>query len=114
MNGDQVATSFWVMILLQTIGSVDMPGQGNRKLPAPRQYAAIIVAWGVLQLVADAGKEQAASTAGWVMVLAGTVVGPFGSRLISFFNTVATKLSNAPVPTSSASTTVTTPQTIQA
>lgn len=84
--------SFWFMIVLQTLGSVDMPGRGPRKMPAPRAYAAIIVTWGVLQLVADMGGERAGRAAkamAWVIVLAGMVVGPFGSLVTNLLNSVA-------------------------
>lgn len=81
-------TSFWLAILLQTIGSVDMPGSGARKMPSPRQYVIFVAAWGVLNLVADAGMEKAANTAGWVILLAGSVLGPFGQRLVNLLNTI--------------------------
>lgn len=84
--------SFWVMVLLQTIGSVDAPGRGPRKMPAPRAYAAVIVTWGILQLVADMGGERAGRAAkamAWVIVLVGMVLGPFGSALTNLLNSVA-------------------------
>lgn len=87
--------SFWAMIILQTIGSVDAPGRGPRKMPAPRAYAAIIVAWGILQLVADSGGERtgrAAKVTAWVIVLVGMVLGPFGSAAINLLNSVATSV----------------------
>lgn len=93
--------SFWAMVILQTLGSVDAPGRGPRKMPAPRAYAAIIVAWGVLQLVADSGGERAgraAKAVAWVIVLVGMVLGPFGSSLISLFNSVATSVAPTASP----------------
>jgi hypothetical protein len=90
------------MIVLQTIGSVDMPGKGPRKLPAPRAYAAIIVTWGVLQLVADMGGERAgraAKSVAWVIALAGMVIGPFGSVVTNLFNSVATNVAPPSQPT---------------
>lgn len=89
------------MIILQTIGSVDMPGRGPRKMPSPRSYGAIIVAWGVLQLVADAGGERAgraAKSVGWVIVLTGMVLGPFGKVVMNLFTSVANSV--APATTS--------------
>ena len=86
---NSLQTSFWIMIILQTIGSVDMPGRGPRKMPSPRSYAAIIVAWGILQIIADVGKERAAAAVAWVIVLAGIVLGPFGQTLVNLFNSAA-------------------------
>lgn len=96
MNGsDSLGASFWLMMALQTIGSVDMPGQGDRKMPAPRSYLAIILAWMVLQLGSDAGYERAASVTGWIIVLTGMVTGPFGGKVISLFNNVVNIVSNS-------------------
>lgn len=84
--------SFWVMIILQTIGSVDAPGRGPRKMPSPRAYAAIIVTWGILQLISDGGGERAGRAAkamAWMIVLVGMVLGPFGSALVNLLNSVA-------------------------
>lgn len=89
---NSLQASFWIMVILQTIGSVDMPGRGARKMPSPRSYGAIIVAWGVLQLVADAGGEKAgraAKSIGWVIVLTGMAVGPFGKVVTNLFTSVA-------------------------
>lgn len=76
-------------MILQTIGSVDMPGSGPRKLPAPRQYVIVVVAWSVLELVAASGRARLASAFGWIMVLSGLVIGPFGQRAVSLLNTTA-------------------------
>jgi hypothetical protein len=83
------------MVALQTLGSVDMPGRGPRKLPSPRAYAAIIVTWGILQLIADAGGEaagRATRAMAWVIVLVGMVLGPFGAAAAGFLNKTATAL----------------------
>lgn len=79
------------MILVQTIGSVDMPGYGARKLPSPRQYLAIVVAWMVLFLAAGIGQQarRAAASLAWLLVVTGMVIGPFGKRLIALFGTIA-------------------------
>lgn len=98
--------SFWLMVVIQTIGSVDMPGRGPRKMPSPRAYGATIVTWGVLVLIADAGGDRAGRAAkvmGWVIVLAGMVLGPFGGVVSNLFTSVAGALapnvpSNASVP----------------
>jgi len=97
----------WLMVLIQTIGSVDLPGHGERKLPAPRAYVAIVVAYGILSLVADIpakGARRAASAMAWVMVLAAAVVGPFGTTIIDFINGVATKFAVNPGVQTSAPT----------
>ena len=91
-----IQASLWVMIVLQTIGSIDLPNSKNapykvaRKMPAPKQYVAIVAVWSSLHLMADAGYGRAASTMGWVMTLTGMVFGPFGQRAISFMQTIAT------------------------
>lgn len=86
---DPLNTSFWLMVFLQTLGSVDMPGSGHRKMPAPRAYVAIIITWEGLNILASTGRERAAEIMGWVMLLTGLVVGPFGNKLSHFFTTVA-------------------------
>lgn len=87
-SDDSLQASFWLMVALQTIGSVDMPGSGDRKMPAPRSYLAIIIAWLVLQLGSDAGYGRATSAVGWVIVLAGMVTGPFGTKVTNLFSNV--------------------------
>lgn len=91
MNENSLQTSFVVMILVQTIGSVDMPGRGPRKMPAPRQYIAILITWLVLQLIAgiSAGAARATAAIGWVLVLTGLVVGPFGKQVINLFTVIS-------------------------
>ena len=98
-------TSFWVMMFLQTLGSVDVKN-GPRKLPAPKAYVPVIIVWAGLQIVADTGRERAASTASWVMVLAGLVLGPAGQRLVGFFSSVANQYGATPVATTPTTTTV--------
>lgn len=109
---NSLQASFWLMVVIQTIGSVDMPGKGPRKMPSPRSYGAIIIAWGVLLLVADAGGQgagRAAKTMGWVIVLAGMVLGPFGSIVSNLF----TSVTSAFAPTGSSTATVPYPNPIQ-
>lgn len=88
---ETVTTTMWIMLVLQTIGSVDMPGKGERKLPSPRSFVAIIITWTILELVASFGSGAArlASRASVVLVLVGGVLGPFGQTLVSFLNGVA-------------------------
>lgn len=88
-TGDSLNTSFWLMVFLQTMGSVDMPGHGDRKMPAPRSYVAILITWTGLNILASTGREHAAAVASWVMVLTGLVIGPFGSKLTGFLTSVA-------------------------
>lgn len=102
MEGTSLQTSFWLMVILQTIGSVDMPGSGPRKMPAPRVFVPIVVAWAVLQLVADTGRERAANAVGWIIVLAGMVVGPFGVKAVGFLQRTATQFAPATQPSPSA------------
>lgn len=99
MNTDtSLQASFWLMVVLQTIGSVDMPGKGMRKMPSPRSYLAILIAWSVLQLGADAGYDRAANAVGWIIVLAGMVLGPFGQRIISVFNSAVSATTQGTTP----------------
>ena len=109
MNTDsQITASMWVMIALQTIGSLDLPGKGPRKLPSPKQYVAIVIAWSVLHLMADANYEKPAATMGWVFVAAGMLIGPFGTTVINLFKTVSQNFATTPpstAPTFSGTTT---------
>lgn len=91
MNLEGLQTSFWVMVVVQTIGSVDMPGKGARKMPSPRQYIAIVVTWLVLMFIAgiNDGTARATRAIGWALVATGMFVGPFGKRVISLFNSIA-------------------------
>jgi len=83
------------MVLVQTIGSVDLPGRGPRKMPAPRQYVAILITWLVLQLISgiSAGAERATAAIGWLLVLTGLVVGPFGKQVVNLFTVVSQQFS---------------------
>lgn len=93
-----LSATFWAMVIVQTIGSVDLPGYGTRKLPSPKQYVAIVVLWGILNLVADAGPSYAkfASKLSALVLLTGAVAGPFGSRAIGFLNLISHAFSLAP------------------
>ena len=76
-------------------------------MPSPRAYAAIIIAWGTLQFIADMGQERAAKAVAWLIVLAGMVLGPFGTTLTNLFTSVATSV--APTGASTATTPYPTP-----
>jgi hypothetical protein len=91
------------MVVVQTIGSVDMPGRGVRKMPAPRQYLAIFVTWLVLMFAAsiNSAAERAAAALGWLLVVVGMVVGPFGNQAVDFLRTIATNFPVGPVTPSS-------------
>lgn len=97
MNYDrQIQGSFWLMIAIQVIGAVDMPGKGARKLPAPRAFVVVIVMWSILGLIADAGAAKAAAVMGWVTVLTGAVIGPFGNIAVGFLNTISSQFGVQP------------------
>jgi hypothetical protein len=89
MGRSSVSVAFWVMVALHTIGSVDMPGKGERKMPSPRSYISIIALFSILGVIADAGAERAAAAAAWVTVLLGMIKGPFGNQLTNLFNAIA-------------------------
>lgn len=81
----------WIMIIVQTIGSVDMPGHGPRKLPSPRAYLEIVVLWTIYGMLGDTDWGRPAAVASIVTVLAAMTLGPFGSRTVNFFNEIASK-----------------------
>lgn len=100
MNRSSVSVAFWVMVALQTLGSVDMPGKGERKMPAPRSYIATIALFSVLGVVADTIAERAAAAAAWTVVLLGMIKGPFGGQLTNLINAIAPPGAGAqPLPT---------------
>ena len=107
MNPDRVLRgTFWAMIVVNTIGAIDMPGKGQgRKLPAPRVYVAVVVLWGLFHLAADmfprAGRTIAIMSG--VTVLASMVVGPFGGVLTGFLDKIARQYGSG-VPSNTRST----------
>jgi len=80
----QLNASMWLMITVQTIGAIDLPGHGPRKLPAPKAYVAVIVLWSIFGLMADGGFGRAAAAMSWVTVLTAMVVGPAGKTFTNF------------------------------
>src|SRR5947209_7665153 len=99
MNYDrQLHSAFWLTMAVLTIGAVDMPGKGQRKLPAPRNYVAAIVVYAILGLISDSGNGKAAAAMGWVTVLTGMVAGPFGKTVIGFMNTISSQFAVQPQP----------------
>jgi hypothetical protein len=105
-----VETTLWITLLLQTLGAVDAPGKGPRKLPAPRAYAAVLIVWTSLAFMADSGPvgARAARSMSWLLVLVTLVLGPSGKILTGFLAAAArdygtTPLSGRTVPAASAS-----------
>lgn len=76
--------TFFLMIVIQTYNSID----GQHRLPAPRKFVAIGAVWGVLFLMADIGWGKIAARLAMLILLTSLVIGPFGTLLIRFFNTV--------------------------
>lgn len=80
-----IQSTFFVMIVIQTIGTVDT----KHRLPAPRQFVAVSVLWGILFLLADTTMNKLAARLSVLVVLTGMVIGPFGRVAIGFLNAVA-------------------------
>jgi hypothetical protein len=78
-------TTLLTMIVLQTVGTVD----SRRRMPAPKQYVAVGVAWGILFLVADLGQGKFAARLSLLMLLPAMILGPFGRRFVVFLEIVA-------------------------
>jgi hypothetical protein len=81
----QVQATMWLMVVIQTLNAIDLPGHGPRKMPAPKTYVAIIVLWSTFGLMIDAGLGRAASAMAWVVVLV-SLVGkalPAGMSILS-------------------------------
>lgn len=95
----QLQVTFWLMIAIQTITAIDMPGKGARKLPAPKAYVAAIVLWSIFGVIADAGGERAAAAMAWVTLLSGAVLGTMGKTLTDFLDTVAKLFAVPKAPT---------------
>lgn len=72
-------------------------------MPSPRQYVAIVVTWLVLMFVAGINESTARATKaiGWALVLTGIVIGPFGQRTVSLFNSIATTFGTPPTSSTS-------------
>ncbi len=84
-----LTSSFWVAIILQTLGAVDLPGMGPRKMPAPKDYVLTSIIWSVLGVVAAVGMERAAAAMAWLTVLAMLVLGAPGKALVHLFKQVS-------------------------
>lgn len=82
-----LATTFFAMLAVDTIGAVD-PFGGKVYLPSPRQYLATFLLWGIMGLAAGVS-DNAARLAGrlsLLMLLTATVIGPFGRKAVRFLN----------------------------
>lgn len=117
MNPERsLQASFWSIVLVNTIGKVDLPGTGGKRLmPAPRNYLAIVVVWASLGLLADTGRDRPAAVIGWILVLTSLVgnvvtdrsgnIGAAGQRLVGFLNSFTSLLKQQqqqqPAPTGS-------------
>lgn len=87
------------MIAIRTMGALDMPGHGPRKLPAPRVYVAVIVLWSIFGLIYDAGQARIANVMAWITVLTAMVLGPFGPTAVQFLSYISSNFSNTTNPT---------------
>lgn len=83
--------TFLVMIIVQTVGNVD----SKHRLPAPRQFVAIGVLWGILFLMADTGYAKIAARLSVLVLLTGMIIGPFGKVVVGALTAVATKFQPA-------------------
>lgn len=97
MNPERtISSTFWAMILVQTIGSTDIFTAGPRKMPAPKQYVAIGTLWGILHMAAGTSFSRLAANLSVLVLLAGMVLGPFGPQFLAFLQFVGTRFSLAP------------------
>lgn len=90
----------WLMIAIQTIGAIDIPGHGPRKMPAPRTYVAVVVLWSIFGLMVDIGWARAAKAMAWVTVLTALLLpnSPSAKALIGFMKAVSSNFGTAPPP----------------
>lgn len=87
-----VQGTYLAMVTTQTVGSVD----GKHRLPAPKQFVAISVLWGILFLLADTGFGKIAARLSVLVLLTGMVLGPFGQVAIKFLNKVTNEFAITP------------------
>lgn len=97
MNPERtVANTFWAMVLVQTLGSVDIFTAGPRKMSAPRQYVAIGTLWAILSLAAGTRYGRLAAHLSILTLLTAMVLGPFGPQFLAFLTLVGQRFSLAP------------------
>jgi hypothetical protein len=94
--GRTISSTFWLMVIVQTIGSTDIFTAGPRKLPAPKQFVAIGVLWSIFHLFEGSRYERLFSSLSVLVVLAAVVLGPFGGVALGFLSYVASRFSLAP------------------
>lgn len=78
--------TFMAMLVTQTIGSID----SKHRLPAPKQFVAMSVLWGVFFLLADTTLNKIAARLSVLIWLTSMVLGPFGNVAINFLRLIAT------------------------
>jgi hypothetical protein len=67
-------------------------------------YVAVVVLWGILNLMAETGLGRAAARFSYLVLLTGAVLGPFGARAVGFLEAVSQRFAIAPpAPASSSS-----------
>lgn len=87
-----VMGTYLAMTTVQTVGSID----SVHRLPAPKQFAAISVLWGILFLIADTGFGKLAARLSVLVLLTGMVLGPFGQVAVRFLNKVTNTFAITP------------------
>lgn len=90
--------SMWLMIAIQTMSGIDLPGHGPRKMPAPKVFVAIVVLWSIFGIMADAGMGKVVQAMSWVTVLTALVIGPAGTTLNNFLKAIAQNFGTALPP----------------
>ncbi len=91
-----ISSTFWAMMLIQTVASADIFTKGPRKLPAPKQYVAIGVLWVIFHMFEGSRYERVVAQLSVLVLLTGIVLGPFGGTLLSFLAYVGARFSLAP------------------
>lgn len=94
--GRTLSATFWTMIVVQTLGSTDIFTAGPRKLPAPKQFVAIGVLWGIFHLFEGSKYERVFASLSILVVLSAAVLGPFGGVALGFLSYVSSRFSLAP------------------
>lgn len=88
----------WLMIFIRTMGAIDLPGHGKRKLPAPGNYVAIVILWSIFGIIADMGAVKAAAIMGWTTLVTSLLVpgSPAAPSLIKFLNVISANFGVTP------------------
>ena len=82
-----LATTFFAMLLVDTIGAVD-PFGGKVYLPSPRQYLATFLLWTIFGIGAGFGPNASryVGRLSVVVLMTAAFVGPFGRKAVRFLN----------------------------